>query len=120
MVKLIRFIGLVAQGIFLQFLHIVGLVAFLIAAAAGYFRLPSWTVPIMAVVFGVLADKLVDLVDVTGILEKAKAAHERGGFLIVVYFVISAVGYVAGGYGRHYLQQMKNGKGTKGTEPAKK
>ncbi|MCC3243853.1 hypothetical protein LG047_00700 [Methylocystis sp. WRRC1] len=104
MLKLIRFIGLVSQSIFIQFVHFFGLVAFLTAAATGYFRLPSWTVPINAVVFGVLADKFIDESAVTSLLEKAASANQRGGFLIVVYFVITAVGYIVGAYGRYYLR----------------
>lgn len=102
MVKLIRFIGLISQSIFIQFAHVFGLVAFVIAAAVGYLRLPSWLVPVMAVAFGVFADKFVDESAVSTILEKAASANQRGGFLIVVYFVIAAVGYVSGAYGRHY------------------
>ncbi|PPD42148.1 MAG: hypothetical protein CTY15_12585 [Methylocystis sp.] len=104
MLKLIRFIGLVSQSIFIQFVHLFGLIAFGIAAAIGYFRLPSWAVPILAVVCGVVADKFIDESAVTGLLEKAHNANQRGGFLILVYFVICAVGYVAGAYGRHYLK----------------
>jgi hypothetical protein len=105
MLKLIRFIGLVSQSIFLQFVHLFGFVAFAGAAALGYFRLPSWLVPIAAIIFGVLADKFINEADVAGLLEKAHSANQRGGFLIVVYFVICAVGYVTGAYGRHYLRQ---------------
>ncbi len=108
MVKLIRFIGLISQSIFIQFAHIFGLVAFLVAAAVGYFRLPSWTVPVMAVAFGVFADKFVDESAVSSILEKAASANQRGGFLIVVYFVIAAVGYISGAYGRHYYGKAAN------------
>ena len=108
MVKLIRFIGLISQSIFIQFAHIFGLVAFLVAAAVGYFRLPSWTVPVMAVAFGVFADKFVDESAVSSILEKAASANQRGGFLIVVYFVIVACGYIAGAYGRYYLAQARS------------
>jgi hypothetical protein len=107
MLKLIRFIGLVSQAIFLQFVHIIGLVGLLIGIVIGYFRLPSWVVPIAAVVCGVIADKFVDLSDVTGLLDKASAASERGGFMIVVYFVIVAVGYLLGAYGRHYVKRAK-------------
>ena len=102
MLKLLRFIGLVSQSIFIQFVHLFGLVAFIGAAAIGYFRLPSWLVPVFAVVCAVFADKFVDESAVTAILQKAAAANQRGGFLIVVYFVIAAVGYVAGAYGRAY------------------
>jgi hypothetical protein len=104
MLKLIRFIGLVSQSIFIQFVHLFGLVAFIAAGALGYFRLPSWTVPIVAVAFGVIAEKFIDESSVTAILEKASLANQRGGFLVVVYFVICAVGYVAGAYARHNMR----------------
>ena len=84
MLKLIRFIGLVSQSIFIQFVHLFGLVAFAAAAALGYFRLPSWLVPVVAVVFGVLADKFIDESAVSTILEKASLANQRGGFLLDV------------------------------------
>ena len=100
MVKLIKFLALVSQAIFLQFLHVVGLVAFLAAGALGWYRKPSWLVPILAVALGVAADKFFPESDLAGLLEKAHKAEERGGFMIVVYFVICAVGYVAGAYGR--------------------
>ena len=90
MVKLFRFIGLISQSIFIQFAHLFGLVAFVIAAAVGYLRLPSWLVPVLAVVFGVVADKFIDESAVSAILEKAASANQRGGFLILVYFVITA------------------------------
>jgi hypothetical protein len=108
MIKLIRFIGLVSQSIFIQFVHLVGLGAFLAAAVMGYFRLPSWCVPIAAVICGVLADKFVDESQVSSLLEKAASANQRGGFLIVVYFVIVACGYIAGAYGRYYLAQNRS------------
>jgi fatty acid desaturase len=100
MVKLIKFLALVSQAIFLQFLHVVGLLAFLAAAALGWYRKPSWLVPLLAVALGVAADKFFPESDVSSLLEKAQKAEERGGFMIVVYFVICAVGYVAGAYGR--------------------
>ena len=108
MVKLIRFIGLVSQSIFIQFVHLIGFGAFLAAAVMGYFRLPSWCVPIAAVIFGVVSDKFVDESAVSSLLEKAASANQRGGFLIVVYFVIVATGYIAGAYGRHYLVQSRS------------
>lgn len=108
MLKLIRFLGLVSQSILIQFVHLFGLMAFLAAAAIGYFRLPSWSVPIVAVVFGVLADKFIDESAVTSLLEKASAANQRGGFLIVVYFLITALGYVVGAYGRHHYKGKKS------------
>ncbi|WP_363348695.1 hypothetical protein [Methylocystis echinoides] len=104
MLKLLRFIGLVSQSIFLQFVQLFGLVAFAAAVALGWFRLPSWWVPLLAVGCGVVSDKFMDQSALTSLLEKAHNANQRGGFLIVVYFVICAVGYVAGAYGRHYLR----------------
>ena len=109
MVKLFRFIGLISQSIFIQFAHLFGLVAFVIAAAVGYLRLPSWLVPVLAVVFGVVADKFIDESAVSAILEKAASANQRGGFLILVYFVITAFGYVSGAYGRHYYGKASSG-----------
>ena len=109
MIKLFRFIGLISQSIFIQFAHLFGLVAFVIAAAVGYLRLPSWLVPVLAVVFGVIADKFVDESAVSAILEKAASANQRGGFLILVYFVITAVDYVSGAYGRHYYGKAASG-----------
>jgi hypothetical protein len=105
MLKLVRFLGLVSQSIFIQFAHFFGLVAFLASAALGYFRLPSWLVPIVAVACGVISDKYVDEASVSGLLEKAHSANQRGGFLILVYFVICAVGYVVGAYGRRHLRK---------------
>ncbi|KAF2991702.1 hypothetical protein OGR47_08670 [Methylocystis sp. MJC1] len=113
MLKLIRFIGLVSQSIMIQFAHLFGLVAFVAGAALGYFRLPSWAVPILAVVCGVLSDKFLDEESVTGLLEKAHSANQRGGFLIVVYFVICALGYVVGAYGRHYQRKRVTAAATK-------
>lgn len=109
MIKLFRFIGLISQSIFIQFAHVFGLVAFLVSVAAGYFRLPSWIVPVLAVACGVFADKFVDESAVSSILEKAASANQRGGFLIVVYFVIAAVGYISGAYGRHYYGKTSSG-----------
>ncbi len=96
----IHFLGLVSNVIFLEFIHVVGLLAFVAAGALGWYRKPSWLVPILAVALGVAADKLFAFSDVAGLLEKAHKAEERGGFMILVYFVICAVGYVAGAYGR--------------------
>lgn len=96
----VKFLTLVSQAIFLQFVHVVGVLAFVAAGALGWYRKPSWLVPILAVAFGVATDKLFVMSDLAGILEKAHKAEERGGFMIVVYFVICAIGYLAGAYGR--------------------
>jgi len=103
MLKLIKFLALVSEAIFLQFVHVVGFLAFIAAGALGWYRKPSWLVPILAVALGVAADKFFPESDVASLLEKAHKAQERGGFMIVVYFVICAVGYVAGAYGRAHF-----------------
>ncbi|MBI1981299.1 MAG: hypothetical protein HYS63_07085 [Methylocystis sp.] len=107
MVKLVRFVGLIIQSILIEFLHVLGLVAFLIAAALGYFRLPSWLVPIVGIVCGIIADKFIDQSEIAGLLEKAASANQRGGFLVIVYIVIVAVGYVVGAYARQKLHRRK-------------
>lgn len=107
MMKLFRLGALVSQAIFLQFIHLVGLGAFLVSAAAGYFRAPSWSVIILGIVFGVGVDKFVDVADVTGLLDRAQKASERGGFLIIVYFVIALVGYIVGAYARYHHEKFK-------------
>jgi hypothetical protein len=116
MVKLFRLIWLVSHSIVLLFLHLIGLVSFAVAVAVGYFRLPSWLVPILAVAFGVITDQFVDMSDVTGVLEKADAANKRGGFLILSHFIITALGYVAGAYARHKFEK----RGGEAATPAKK
>jgi hypothetical protein len=112
MMWFIRSISLILTAIFLQFIQGVGLAALLIAAAVGYFRAPYWSVPIMATVFGIGVDWLP--FEHVELLEKASTSSQRGGFLVIVYFVIMAVGYLAGRYGRHYQEKRK-----KAARPAK-
>ncbi|MCQ4188553.1 hypothetical protein [Methylocystis suflitae] len=107
MIKLIRFVGLIIQSILIEFIHVFGLVAFLLAAALGYFRLPSWLVPIVGIICGIIADKFIDQTEVVSLLEKAASANQRGGFLVIVYIIIVAVGYVTGAYARHALHRRK-------------
>ena len=112
MIKLIRFVGLIIQSILIEFLHVFGLVAFLLAAALGYFRLPSWLVPIVGIVCGIIADKFIDQTEVIALLERAASANQRGGFLVIVYIVIVAVGYVAGAYARATVHRRKTAQAT--------
>ncbi len=107
MIKLIRFVGLIMQSILIEFLHVFGLVAFLLAAALGYFRLPSWLVPIVGIICGIIADKFIDQTEVIALLERAASANQRGGFLVIVYIVIVAVGYVTGSYARAAVHRRK-------------
>lgn len=107
MLKLIRLVGLVSQSMALLVMHLVGIVAIAAGLAVGYFRKPSWLIPILAVVFGVATDYYTDLSDVTSMLQKASAANERGGFLILVYFIMLALSYVIGAYLRHNREKAK-------------
>ena len=107
MIKLIRFVGLIMQSILIEFIHVFGLVAFLLAVALGYFRLPSWLVPIVGIICGIIADKFIDQTEVIALLERAASANQRGGFLVIVYIVIVAVGYVAGAYARAAVHRRK-------------
>ena len=107
MIKLVRFVGLIIQSILIEFLHLFGLVAFLIAIALGFFRAPSWLVPIVGIICGIIADKFIDQTDVVALLERAASANQRGGFLVIVYIIIVAVGYVIGAYSRHALHRRK-------------
>lgn len=107
MLRLVRFVGLIAQSILIEFIHVFGLVAFLFAAALGYFRAPSWLVVVVGVASGVIADKFIDQSEVIGLLERAASANQRGGFLVIVYIIIVAVGYVSGAYARVWMIRRK-------------
>ncbi len=107
MLWLIRFIGLVSQAVFLEFVHIFGLIVFLIAILLGYFRTPWWIVPMLAVACGLIADRFVDLTYLTGILRSAVSANERWAFVIIVYFAITIGGYLTGFLGRFFVRRMK-------------
>ncbi len=107
MLRLVRFVGLIVQSILIEFIHVFGLVAFLFAAALGYFRFPSWLVVVVGVASGIIADKFIDQSEVVGLLERAAAANQRGGFLVIVYIIIVAVGYVSGAYARVWMIRRK-------------
>ncbi len=73
--EFIKFLALVSQAIFLQFVNVVGLLGFVAAAALGWYRKPSWLVPLLAVAFGVASDKFFSG-GVAGLLEKAHKAED--------------------------------------------
>lgn len=107
MLWLIRFIGLVSQAVFLEFLHIFGLIVFLLAMLLGYFRAPWWIVPMLAIACGLIADRFVDLTYLTEIFRRAVSANDRWAFVILVYFAITIGGYFAGFLGRFFLRRMR-------------
>ncbi|WP_036282984.1 hypothetical protein [Methylocystis sp. ATCC 49242] len=100
MLWLIRFTGLLGKAVVLEFVHVFGLIVFLIAILLGYFRSYWWTVPALAIVTGFIADNFIDHVYLTDILERAVSANRRGAFVIIVYFAITISGYLAGIIGR--------------------
>ena len=125
MMKLFRLIGLVSQSSLLLVIHVVGVVAIALGFAIGWYRQRSWLVPIVAVVMGVVTDiaaksGYLDIGDVSGLLEKASAANERGGFLILVYFALTAISYVIGAYARHNLELRKKAPAAAAPPEAKK
>lgn len=107
MLWLIRFTGLVSQAVFLEFVHVFGLIVFLIAILLGYFRAQWWIVPILAVACGVIADRFVDLTYLTDILRRAVSSNDRWAFVILVYFAITIGGYLIGFLGRFFVRRKK-------------
>lgn len=99
MLWFIKSVTLVFNGVMLQFFQLLGLIGLVTAATAGALRGPWWTAPIIALGFALLADYLPTLH--IPWFDKVSTSSERLGFLIIVYFVISVAGWVAGRYGRH-------------------
>ena len=107
MLWLIRFMGLLSQAVFLEFLHIFGLIVFLLAMVLGYFRAPWWIVPALAIATGFFADRFIDLAYLTEIFRRVVSANDRWAFVIIVYFAITIGGYLAGILARYLIKRMK-------------
>ncbi len=107
MLWLIRFMGLLSQAVFLEFLHIFGLIVFLLAMLLGYFRAPWWIAPALAIASGFFANRFIDLTYLTEIFRRAVSAGDRWAFVIIVYFAITIGGYVAGILARVLIRRMK-------------
>lgn len=95
MSALARLAALTVEAVFLQLFHGAGFVALVVALAAGYLRVPSWCVPALAAAFGFGVDRLAEGAGMSG---KAASATDRIAFMIFVYFVIAAAGYIVGRY----------------------
>ncbi len=125
MFKLFKFLGLISKALLMQFTHVFGYVAIVIAIAAGYYRLPSWVAPVLGIALGVGANYLTDVSDVREMLATVKASdgsgrtldQGEGGFLTFVYLVIGIVGYIIGGWSRIQRNQRSSAKA--GAEPPK-
>ncbi len=107
MLWLIRFMGLLSQAVFLEFLHIFGLIVFLLAVLLGYFRAPWWIAPALAIASGFFANRFIDLTYLTDIFRRAVSANDRWAFVIIVYFAIAIGGYLAGILARVLIKRMK-------------
>ena len=107
MLWLIRFIGLLSQAIFLEFVHIFGLIVFVLAMLLGYFRAPWWIAPVLAVACGLFANRFIDLTYLTDIFRRVASASDRWAFVIVVYFAITIGGYLAGLLARLFMKRRK-------------
>jgi hypothetical protein len=107
MLWLIRFIGLLSQAIFLEFLHIFGLIVFVLAMLLGYFRAPWWIAPVLAVACGLFANRFIDLNYLTDVFRRVASASDRWAFVIIVYFAITIGGYLIGLLGRLFMKRRK-------------
>ena len=107
MLWLIRFIGLLSQAIFLEFLHIFGLIVFVLAMLLGYFRAPWWIAPVLAVACGLFANRFIDLNYLTDVFRRVASASDRWAFVIIVYFAITIGGYLAGLLARLFMKRRK-------------
>lgn len=107
MLWLIRFMGLLSQAVFMEFLHIFGLIVFLLAVLLGYFRAPWWIAPALAIASGFFADRFIDLTYLTEIFRRVVSANDRWAFVIIVYFAIVIGGYIAGVLARVLIRRMK-------------
>ena len=107
MLWLIRFIGLLFQAIFLEFLHIFGLIVFVLAMLLGYFRAPWWIAPVLAVACGLFANRFIDLNYLTDVFRRVASASDRWAFVIIVYFAITIGGYLAGLLARLFMRRTR-------------
>ena len=107
MLWLIRFIGLLSQAIFLEFVHIFGLIVFLLAMLLGYFRAPWWIAPVLAVACGLFANRFIDLNYLTDVFRRVASASDRWAFVIIVYFAITIGGYLVGLLARLFMRRRR-------------
>ncbi|MGD9544486.1 MAG: hypothetical protein AB7F41_04770 [Methylocystis sp.] len=105
MLWLVRFLGLLSQAVFLEFLHVFGFIVFLLAILLGYFRAPWWIVPILSVGCGLFADRFIDLTYLADIFRRVASASDRWAFVIIVYFAIMIGGYLVGLLGRLFIKR---------------
>ncbi len=105
MLWLIRFIGLLSQAVFLEFLHVFGFIVFLLSILLGYFKAPWWIVPALAIACGLFANRFIDLNYLTEIFSRVASASDRWAFVVIVYFAITIGGYLVGLLGRLFMRR---------------
>jgi len=107
MLWLIRFAGLLFKAVTLEFVHIFGLIIFLITIPIGYFRGPWWIIPVLAGAAGLISYNFIDHVYLTDVFERAVSANRRGAFVVVVYFAITIIGYIVGLLSRIFVSRPR-------------
>lgn len=100
MLWFIKAVTLVFNGVMLQFVQLLGLIGLATGVTAGALRGKWWTVPIIAFSFALIADYLPKLH--IPWFDKVSSSSERFGFLLIVYFVISFIGWFSGRYARYF------------------
>lgn len=107
MLWLLRFIGFVAQAVLLEFVHIFGLIVFLITIPLGYFRAPWWVAPALAVISGLFAHNFIEHTYLTTVFDRVVSTSNRSAFVIIVYLAITIGGYVAGLLVRFFVHRWR-------------
>lgn len=111
MLWFVKAVTLVVNGVLLQFVQLLGLIGLATAMTAGVLRGPWWTAPIIALGFALIADYLPTLH--IAWLDKVSSSSERFGFLVIVYFVISAAGWLIGRSGHQLWIQNRSKSGAR-------
>ena len=99
MVRIARMIGFVVSAIGLQIASGVGFVALLCAVALGWFRMRAFWLALPAVGGAIVAQTLFEGVATSG---KVANAMSNLSFLLIVYALISLLGYAIGAVARRW------------------
>lgn len=103
MVAVARLITLFLEGVLHQFINGIGVVGLMAALAAGFLRAPWWSVFVLTIGFGVGVEYY--FAEPIQISDKAQSASERLLWILLIYFIVSAFGYLAGRMGRRHMER---------------
>ncbi|ATQ68224.1 MULTISPECIES: hypothetical protein [Methylosinus] len=103
MLKILRLLALFLESILQQFINGIGIVGLMAALAAGFLRAPWWSVLVLTFGFGVGVDLFFE--GQIAISDKSASASERLIWLLLIYFFISVIGYLAGRLGRRHMER---------------